>query len=209
MLVFGAIVYGLPFILTLYSQQVLGDSAVRFGLTSIVFPIGAALGSISGQALTLKRGFRSVATAGLALMAVGAILLSQVSVGGSYFGDIFFGLLVFGPGVGLTFVTASIAALAGVDGQEAGLASGLSNTSFQIGAALGVATVATVSLTRTNDFLAANPHATKLLGLTEGFQSAFLACGLIAAAGAAIALALLGRPQTRSKQHQLKESVSR
>ena len=195
MLIFGAIVYGLPFILTLYSQQVLGDSAVRFGLTSIVFPIGAALGSISGQALTLKRGFRSVATAGLALMAVGALLLAHVSVGGSYFGDIFFGLLVFGPGVGLTFVTASIAALAGVNDHEAGLASGLSNTSFQIGAALGVATVATVSLTRTNDFFAADPHATKLLGLTEGFQSAFLACGLIAAAGAVIALALLGNQQ--------------
>ena len=195
MLVFGAIVYGLPFILTLYSQQVLGDSAVRFGLTSIIFPIGAALGSISGQALTLKRGFRTVAAAGLALMAVGAFLLAHVSVDGTYFGDIFFGLLVFGPGVGLTFVTASIAALAGVDDDEAGLASGLSNTSFQIGAALGVATVATVSLTRTNEFFAADPHATKLLGLTEGFQSAFLACSLIAAAGAAIALALLGNQQ--------------
>ena len=89
-------------------------------------------------------------------MAAGALLLTQVSVNGTYFGDIFFGLLVFGPGVGFAFVTASIAALHGVPDHEAGLASGLSNTSFQIGAALGVAIVSTVSVTRTKDFLAAN-----------------------------------------------------
>ena len=144
----------------------------------------------------LRIGFRPVATAGMALMSFGALLLTQVSVGGSYFGDVFFGLLVFGPGVGLAFVTASIAALAGVDDHEAGLASGLSNTSFQIGAALGVAIVATVSR-HAHEATSSPPTRTqsKLLGLTEGFQSAFLACGLIAAAGAVIALALLGNQQ--------------
>ena len=110
MFFFGAIVYGMPFILTLYTQQALGYSAVRFGLTSIVFPIGAAAGSISGQTIILRLGFRPVATVGMALMSVGSLLLTQVSVDGSYFGDVFFGLLVFGPGVGLAFVTASIAA---------------------------------------------------------------------------------------------------
>jgi predicted MFS family arabinose efflux permease len=195
MLFFGAAVYGMPFVLTLYTQQVLGYSPVKFGLTSLVFPVCAAIGSISGQALVLRVGFRPVATAGMVLMSLGALLLTQVSVGGSYFGDVFFGLLVFGPGVGLAFVTASIAALAGVADREAGLASGLSNTSFQIGAALGVAVVATVSVTRTTDFFTANPQASRLLGLTEGFQSAFLACSIIAAAGAVLALALLGRPR--------------
>ena len=176
MLFFGAVVYGMPFILTLYTQQVLGYSAVKFGLTSIVFPIAAAVGSISGQAIVLRIGFRPVAAVGMALMSLGSLLLTQVSVDGTYFGDVFFGLLVFGPGVGLAFVTASIAALAGVPEKEAGLASGLSNTSFQIGAALGVAAVATVSVTRTKDFFAANGHADPLLALTNGFQSAFLAC---------------------------------
>ncbi len=195
MLFFGAVVYGMPFILTLYTQQVLGYSPVKFGLTSIVFPIGAAIGSISGQAIVLRVGFRPVATVGMALMSVGALLLTQVSVDGTYFGDVFFGLLVFGPGVGFAFVTASIAALAGVPNHEAGLASGLSNTSFQIGAALGVAIVATVSVTRTKDFLAANVHAGPLAGLTEGFQTAFLACGVMAAVGAVAALVLLGRPR--------------
>jgi hypothetical protein len=112
---------------------------------------------------------------------------------------VFFGLLVFGPGVGLAFVTASIAALAGVPDREAGLASGLSNTAFQIGAALGVAIVATVSVTRTRDFFAANAHAARLVGLTDGFQAAFLTCSAIAAAGVLTSLVLLGPSRSRSE----------
>jgi EmrB/QacA subfamily drug resistance transporter len=195
MLVFGALPYGFGFILTLYAQQVLGYSAVRFGLTSLVFPAMAAAGSILGQAIVLRVGFRPVAAVGMLLMGGGSLLLTQASVGGSYFGDIFFGLLVFGPGVGLAFVTASIAALAGVEEREAGLASGLSNTAFQIGAALGVAVVSTVAVSRTEEFLAANSGANPLVALTEGFQSAFLSLAILAGIGAALALLLLGRPR--------------
>jgi MFS family permease len=182
-------------VLTLYAQQVLGYSAVKFGLTSLVFPAMAAVGSILGQSLVLRVGFRPVAAAGMALMGGGAFLLTQVSVGGSYFGDIFFGLLVFGPGVGLAFVTASIAALAGVPERESGLASGLSNTSFQIGAALGVAIVTSVAVSRTDDYLTANTGANRLVALTEGFQSAFVAITILAAIGVALALLLPGKPR--------------
>jgi EmrB/QacA subfamily drug resistance transporter len=202
MLVFGTLPYGLGFILTLYAQQVLGYSAIKFGLTSLVFPAMAAVGSILGQSIVLRVGFRPVATAGMALMGGGALLLTQVSVGGSYFGDIFFGLLVFGPGVGLAFVTASIAALAGVPEHESGVASGLSNTAFQIGAALGVAIVTTVAVTRTDDYLAANTGANPLVALTEGFQYAFLAVAILAGIGVALALLLLGPPR-RATQEQL------
>jgi MFS family permease len=200
MLVFGTLPYGLGFTLTLYAQQVLGYSAIRFGLTSLVFPAMAAVGSIVGQGIVLRVGFRPVATAGMALMGAGALLLTQVSVGGSYFGDIFFGLLVFGPGVGLAFVTASIAALAGVPEHESGIASGLSNTAFQIGAALGVAIVTTVSVTRTDDYLAANTGANPLVALTEGFQSAFLAVAILAGIGVTLALLLLGRPRPADQE---------
>jgi MFS family permease len=200
MLVFGTLPYGLGFTLTLYAQQVLGYSAIRFGLTSLVFPAMAAVGSIVGQGIVLRVGFRPVATAGMALMGAGALLLTQVSVGGSYFGDIFFGLLVFGPGVGLAFVTASIAALAGVPEHESGIASGLSNTAFQIGAALGVAIVTTVSVTRTDDYLAANTSANPLVALTEGFQSAFLAVAILAGIGVTLALLLLGRPRPADQE---------
>jgi EmrB/QacA subfamily drug resistance transporter len=206
MLVFGMLPYGLGFTLTLYAQQVLGYSAVKFGLTSLVFPAMAAVGSIFGQGLVLRVGFRPVATVGMALMGGGALLLTQVSVGGSYFGDIFFGLLVFGPGVGLAFVTASIAALAGVPERESGIASGLSNTAFQIGAAVGVAIVSTVAVTRTDDYLAANAGADRLVALTEGFQSAFLAIAILAAIGVALALLLLGRPQAETEELELEPS---
>src|SRR5918995_1708218 len=139
MLLFATVAFGMPFILTLYAQQVLGYSAVKFGLTSVVFPAMAAVGSIIGQAVVLRVGFRPVAAVGMALMGAGSLLLTQVSVSGSYFGDLFLGLLVFGPGIGLAFVTATVAALAGVAEHESGLASGLSNTAFQMGAAIGTA----------------------------------------------------------------------
>ncbi len=200
MLVFGTLPFGLSFTLTLYAQQVLGYSAVKFGLTSLVFPAMAAVGSILGQGLVLRVGFRAVAAAGMALMGAGALLLTQVSAGGSYFGDIFFGLLVFGPGVGLAFVTASIAALAGVPEGESGVASGLSNTAFQIGAALGVAIVTTVAVTRTDDYLATNTGANHLVALTEGFQSAFLVVAILAAIGAALALLLLTGPRQAAEE---------
>ena len=196
MLVFGTLPYALGFVLTLYAQQVLGYSAVKFGLTSLVFPAMAAVGSILGQGIVLRVGFRPVAAVGMALMGGGALILTQVSVHGSYFGDIFFGLLVFGPGVGLAFVTASIAALAGVPERESGVASGLSNTSFQIGAALGVALVTTVAVSRTEDYLATNAGADRLAALTEGFQSAFLAVAILAGIGVALSLLLLGRPRS-------------
>lgn len=200
MLLFGTVAFGMPFVLTLYAQQVLGYSAVKFGATSIVFPVGAAIGSIAGQAIVLRVGFRPVAATGMALMGTGALLLTQVSVGGSYFGDIFLGLLVFGPGVGLTFVTASIAALAGVAEREAGLASGLSNTAFQIGAAVGTAVVSTVAISRTVDFAAAHPGADPLLALTEGFQSGFVACAVLAGVGLIVSIALLGRSRTTAPE---------
>jgi EmrB/QacA subfamily drug resistance transporter len=206
MLVFGMLPYGLSFTLTLYAQQVLGYSAVKFGLTSLVFPTMAAVGSILGQSIVLRIGFRPVAAVGMALMGGGALLLTQVSVGGTYFGDIFFGLLVFGPGVGLAFVTASIASLAGVPERESGLASGLSNTSFQIGAALGVAIVTTVAVTRTEDYLASNTGADRLVALTEGFQSAFLVVAILAGIGVALALLLLGRPRVAEEQLELETS---
>ena len=195
MLLFATVAFGMPFTLTLYAQQVLGYSAVKFGLTSVVFPAMAAVGSILGQAIVLRVGFRAVAAVGMALMGTGSLLLTQVSVSGSYLGDIFLGLLIFGPGIGLAFVTATVAALAGVAEHESGLASGLSNTAFQMGAAIGTAIVATVAVSQTTDYLAGDAAANPLVALTEGFQSAFFAAGLLAAVGAVLALLLLGRPR--------------
>jgi EmrB/QacA subfamily drug resistance transporter len=200
MLLFGTVAVGMPFILTLYAQQVLGYSAVKFGLGTVVLAVMVAVGSIVGQAIVLRVGFRPVAAAGGTLMGGGSLLLTQVSVGGSYFGDIFLGLLVSGSGIGLGFVTATVAALAGVAERESGLASGLSNVALQIGSALGVAIVSTVAVSRSEGFLAANEGANPLVVLNEGFQSAFAACVVLAGIGVALALLLLGRPRQAARE---------
>src|SRR5262249_17616077 len=137
-------------------------------------------------------------------MGAGSLVLTQVSAGGGYFPDIFVGLLLCGLGIGLAFVTATVAALAGVAGHEAGLASGLSNTALQIGSALGVAIVSTVAVSRSARHLAAHHGATPLGVLTAGYQSAFVACAVLAGIGLALALLLPGRPP---KAHQLPEPV--
>jgi len=191
----GTVAVGMPFVLTLYAQRVLGYSAVKFGVSSVVLAVGATAGAIAGQAAIGKAGFRAVAAAGLTLMGAGSLVLAQVSAHGSYFPDIFFGLLLCGLGIGLAFVTATVAALAGVAEHESGLASGLSNTSLQIGTALGVAIVSTVAVSRSADYLAANTGANPLVVLTEGYRSAFVACAVLAGIGLALALLLPGRPR--------------
>jgi EmrB/QacA subfamily drug resistance transporter len=202
MLLVGILAVAMPFVLTLYAQQVLGYSALKFGVGSVVLALGAAVGAIVAQAAVLKVGFRAVAATGMALMGAGSLLLTQVSVSGSYFGDIFFGLFVFGPGVGFAFVTATVAALAGVAEHESGLASGLSNTALQLGAALGVAITTTVAVSRSEDYLAANDGANPITVLNEGFQSAFLALVVLAGIGMALALLLLSRPR-RAPQERI------
>jgi EmrB/QacA subfamily drug resistance transporter len=201
MLLFATVGFGMPFILTQYAQQVLGYSALEFGVSFVVTPVAAAVGMMVAQAAVVRLGFRPVAATGMALLAAGSLLLTQVAVGGGYFEDIFFGILVFGLGIGPAFATATIAALAGVAEREAGLASGLSNTAFQLGGALGVAIASTVAVSRSEDYLAANEGANPLAVLTEGFQYAFVACGVLAAIGVALALLLPGRsrkaPQER------------
>jgi EmrB/QacA subfamily drug resistance transporter len=202
MLLVGTLAVGMPFVLTLYAQQVLGYSALKFGVGSVVLALSVTVGAIVAQGAVPRFGFRPVAATGMALMGAGSLLLTQISVGGSYFGDIFFGLLVFGPGVGLAFVTATVGALAGVAEHESGLASGLSNTALQIGAALGVAILTTVAVSRSHDYLATHADANPLVVLNHGYQGAFVALVVLAGTGMALALLLLGRPR-KAREEQL------
>jgi len=182
----GMLAFGMPFTLTQYAQEVLHYSPLTFGIACVVMPVTAAVGSIAGQGIATRGGLRAVATAGLALMALGCLLLTQVSVDGTYLGDIFFGLLVFGPGLGATYVAGSIGSLAGVAEADAGLASGLNNSAFQIGGAVGVAIVSSVAVSQADG-------ADPLAALTNGFQSAFATAIVFAAVGLVAAVALLGK----------------
>ena len=197
MLLFGTVGFGMPFVFTLYAQQVLGFSAIEFGASFVVTPVAAAIGMIAAQAAVARVGFRPVAAMGMVLLAAGSLVLAQAPVGGSYLGDLLLGLLLFGLGIGPVFATATIAALAGVPERDAGVASGLSNTAFQLGGALGVAIVSTIAVTRSEAFLAENGGADQLRVLTEGFQAGFVACVVLAAIGLALALLLPGAPRER------------
>ena len=94
-----------------------------------------------------------VAATGMVLFGSACLVLTQVSVDGNYLDDMFFGLLIFGTGLGFAFVASQIAALAGIAEEESGLAAGLVDTSFNIGGAIGIATLTTVAVSRTNDVL--------------------------------------------------------
>jgi EmrB/QacA subfamily drug resistance transporter len=186
LLALGMIAFGMPFILTQYAQQVLDWSPLEFGLGSVVMPVTAAIGSVTGQAIATRGGVRSIVAVSTVLTGLGCLLLTQVSVDGSYLGDILPGLLIFGPGLGAGYVAASIASLAGVADAEAGLASGLNNASFQIGGAIGVAILSTVAVSQADG-------ADPLVALTNGFQSAFATAIVFAALGLVVAILLLGR----------------
>jgi EmrB/QacA subfamily drug resistance transporter len=183
----GMVAFGMSLIVSMYAQQVLGYSALEFGLGTTVMTVMAVIGSTSGQAIVTRIGFRWVAAVGLALTGLGCLLLTQVSANGSYLGDIFFGLLIFGPGLGAAYVAASVATLAGVAEAESGLASALNNAAFQIGGALGTAVVTTVAISA-----AGGPD--RLSALTEGFQSAFAAAAIFSAIGFVFAILLLRKP---------------
>jgi MFS family permease len=123
------------------------------------------------QALVTKAGVKPVMIVGVTLMGLGNLWFTQVSADGSYAVDLLPGFLAIGVGLGFSFVPMSIAALAGVVPQEAGLASGLFNTSQQIGGALGVALFSTVATNRTSDLLAEGES--RAAALTSGFTLAF------------------------------------
>jgi EmrB/QacA subfamily drug resistance transporter len=188
----GMLAFGVNVILTLYAQQVLGYTPVEFGLAAAVVPVMATVGSVIGQSVITKVGFRSIAVGGLGLMGIGALLLGQVSANGTYLGDLFLGLLVFGPGLGAAFVAASIATVSGVGEADAGLASGLNNASFQIGGALGVAILSSVAIAQTEG-------SEPLVALTAGFQSAFAAAIAFAAVGILAGAILLGKTRRRGE----------
>jgi MFS family permease len=161
--------------------------------------VASVVGAVSGQALVTRIGLRPVALTGMILVAGACGLQTQVSADGSYFGDVFLGLLLFGAGLGATFVAAQIAGLSGVAEQESGLAAGLVDSSFNVGSALGIAVLSSVAVARTEDALAGpDTPASTALAMTEGFQTAFLAAAGIALLGALLALVLC-REKTRPR----------
>ncbi len=185
----GTIVFSMFFLLSLYMQQVLGFSALETGVGYLAVALTAVLASGLAQALVTRMGVKPILTIGLVAILAGLVWFTQISVNGTYLANLFGPFILIGVGLGFSFVPVSIAALAGVPPQEAGLASGLINTSQQIGGALGVAILTTVSTTRTEDLLEGGTPQPE--ALTDGFSLAFwVAAGFAVAAILATLFAL-------------------
>ena len=199
----GAGAFGMFFILTLYMQQVLGYSAIETGVAFLATSLAALVASMLTSNLVTRTGPRWPLTIGLVVAAVGILWLAQIPVDGDYLTDLFPGLLLFGIGLGAAFVALSIGALEGVREEDAGLASGLLNTTQQVGGALGVAVLSSLAITRTNDL--AEGGTDQAAALTEGFQLAIYAGAGFAIAGAIAVLALV----RTGDRPEAEESVAR
>jgi EmrB/QacA subfamily drug resistance transporter len=197
----GAAVFAQFFLLSLYMQQVLHYSALRTGVAYVASTVLSVVFAVVAQALVTRMGTRVPLAAGMILVGAALLLYIRLPVNGHYFTDLLPGFILTGLGLGLSFVPVSIAALTGVRPLESGAASGMINTSQQIGGAVGLAAMATVATTATTHYLQAHPGTgiVQLTGLTHGFRVAFGALAGVAFLGA-LATPLIRRtksaPQT-------------
>jgi EmrB/QacA subfamily drug resistance transporter len=191
----AASLFSMFFFISLYMQNVLGFSALEAGLAYLPLAVGLIITAGASAGLVTRFGFKPVLVSGLIITAAGLVWFGQVSPDGSYVGDVLFPSLLAAVGLGLAFVSMTVAAVSGVEPHEAGLASGLINTSQQIGGALGLAILATVANSRIDDLAASGTPQN--VALTEGFQSAFLVGAGIAIVGAVLAIVLVSGKASR------------
>jgi EmrB/QacA subfamily drug resistance transporter len=192
-LLMGGAIFSQFFLLTLYMQEVLHYSALRTGLAYVALTLTIIVFSALAQALVTRFGVRRVLPAGLTFSTAALLLFARLPVGGHYLSDLFPAFLISGLGMALAFVPMSIGALTGVQPADAGIASGLINTSQQIGGAIGVAVATTVATTFSAHYVHAHPTLGAFNGaaLTHGFQIAFYVLAALAALGALISALML------------------
>jgi EmrB/QacA subfamily drug resistance transporter len=189
--------FAMFFFASLYLQNILGYSALTTGVAFLPVTAGIMIGAMGAQQLVTRVGVRAVMLTGMVVAASGlGMLAATTSVDGSYVG-VLAGLLPMAIGMGATFVTLTLVATTGVEVDDAGLASGVFNTSQQVGGALGLAVLSTLANDRTAGFLGdltgAPTVADQQAALVEGFQLAFLAAAVLMAIGAVLIAALLRR----------------
>ena len=190
MAIVGAVAFSEFFLLTLYLQDVLHYSAVQSGAAFSAFALSVVVMSNLAQAIVGRLGVRSTLTIGLLTSAVSVAALTQIPVDGHYFWDLFPWFVLGGAGMGLSFVPVTIASLTGVDRSDAGIASGLINTSRQIGGAVGIAAVSAIAATSTRNY--ADAHAVSTgAALDHGFQTGLYVLTGLLVAGALITVGLV------------------
>ena len=192
-LLMGGAIFSQFFLLTLYMQQVLHYSALKTGAAYIALTLTIISFSAVAQAMATRFGIRRILPLGLALSAGALFLFARLPVDGHYATDLLPAFLLSGIGLAMAFVPMSIGGLTGVRQADAGVASGLINTSQQIGGAIGVAAATTIATTYTSHFVVAHPGTAALSGaaLTHGFQIAFYVLAAVAVLGAVLAAVLV------------------
>jgi EmrB/QacA subfamily drug resistance transporter len=194
--ILGTAMFAMFLMLTLYMQQVLGYSPLETGVGYLAVAGTAIIWANVAAAAVTRIGVKSALVFGMSLMTVGLLYFTQVSADGSYWSDLFPGFLIIGLGLPFAFVPVTIAAVAGTKQQEAGLASGLINTSQQIGGAVGIAILTTIAVSTADG---AAPGTAPAVAATDGFQAAFWAGAAIAFAGVLVSLIFI---RGRDLQHQ-------
>jgi len=197
-LILGGVVFANFFLLTLYVQQVLGYSALKAGLTFLATAGTAVLAAGAAQALVTKVGVKPILTLGLLLMTGGMLWYTQIDADGAYGTDLLPGYIAVGIGLAFSFVPVTIAALAGVAEHEAGLGSGLINTSQQIGGAIGVAIASTIATSHFTTLV--HEGNSPPVALTAGFQWSFWFLAALAAAGIVATLVFV-------REHEVAQAV--
>jgi MFS family permease len=205
----GAAIYSQFFLLTLYMQQVLHYSALQTGIAYVALTLAVIVFANVAQALTLRVGVRRLLPAGMVLIAIGLVLYAQLPVDGHYIWDLFPAFLISGVGMALAFIPMTIGALAGVRPSDAGIASGLVNTTQQIGGAVGVAAATTIAATYTSRYLDSHAGLGPANGaaLTHGFAITFYVLAAVSALGALLAALLVeSKPALRTAEEQGSEA---
>jgi EmrB/QacA subfamily drug resistance transporter len=196
--------FGMFFLGALYLQRVLGYDALEIGLAFL--PATIIMGILSlrySERLIMRFGARRTLIPGMVLVAAGLLLFARAPVDGNYVRDVLPVMILLGFGIGSSFPALMTLAMSGATREDAGLASGLVNTTAEIGGALGLAVLATVSATRT-DHLAAGGKATAA-ALTSGYHLAFLIGAALVAAALVVALTVL-EPEERAEEHAAAEA---
>jgi EmrB/QacA subfamily drug resistance transporter len=198
-LLIGMSLFSMFFFISLYLQNVLGYSPIKTGISYLPLAFGIIFSAGAASQLVTKVGFKAPLIFGMLMIAAGLLWFSQVpGTGGSFVTDVLGPSILAAVGLGFSFVPVTIAAVSGTKPHEAGLASGLINTSQQVGGALGLAILATVANSRTQSLFHAGVHNAHI-ALTKGFDRAFLVGAGFALAGAILAAILIsGRD---SRQH--------
>ena len=197
-LLIGMSLFSMFFFISLYLQDVMHYSPIKTGISYLPLAVGIIVSAGLASQLVNRFGFKPPLVTGLLLISGGLIWFAQVpGTGGSYWADVLGPSLLAAVGLGFSFVTVTIAAVSGTKPHEAGLASGLINTSQQVGGALGLAILATVANSRTQDLFHSGVH-TASIALTKGYDRAFLFGAGFAIAGAIVAAVLISSRDSRS-----------